>query len=100
MVNDGVNTYMTYHDKDLAAGDWIYDESTVSKDPDTGEVTIEFDISDDVKSLLEQEGAIDLSEDGYGLRLVMLIESVGAEYAPAVKADGRFDITVTAVYTE
>lgn len=98
MVNDGINTYMTYHDKDLP--DWIYNESTVSKDPVTGEVTIELDISDEVKYLREQDGAIDLSEDGYGLRLVMLIESVGAEFAPAVKADGRFDITVTAVYTK
>ena len=98
MVNDGVNTYMTYHDKDLP--DWIYNESTVSKDPVTGEVTIELDISDEVKYLLEQDGAIDLSEDGYGLRLVMLIESVGAEFAPNVEADGRFDITVTEVYTK
>ena len=68
MVNDGINTYMTYHDKDLP--DWIYNKSTVSKDPVTGEVTIELDISDEVKYLLEQDGAIDLSEDGYGLRLV------------------------------
>ncbi len=130
MVDDGINTYMTYYDKDLV--DWIYDvppytqpaaggPESVVFDAETGRVDIVYDISAEVQSLIAA-GGIDLSEEGYGLRLVLLIETVGVDgktgtdYAPkypsgysdpekvgqTVEADGEFNITVVDVgtYTE
>lgn len=127
MTNDGINTYMEYKDKDLV--DWVCDvqpytqpsaggPESVTVDPQTGRVDIVYDISNEIRSMLASN-AIDLSDDGYGLRLVILIETVGVDgktgknYAPKypnnysiadkigeyVEADKKFDITVVGVQT-
>lgn len=128
MTDDGINTYMTYYDKDLV--DWVYDDASyvqpaaggpesVTIDKKTGRVDVVYDISKEVAYMLDR-GAIDLSDDGYGLRLVILIETVGKDgktgkdYSPlypsnysdetlrgkTVSADKKFNITVLEAKTE
>ena len=104
MVDDGINTYMTYYDKDLV--DWVYDvppytqpaaggPESVVFDAETGRVDIVYDISAEVQSLIAA-GGIDLSEEGYGLRLVLLIETVGwtARRVPIMRRNIRPDIPI------
>ena len=127
MTNDGINTYMEYKDKDLV--DWVCDvqpytqptvggPESVTVDAATGRVDIVYDITNEIRQMLNSN-SIDMGEDGYGLRLVILIETVGVDgktgtnYAPKypnnysdaskvgeyVEADKKFDITVVDVRT-
>ncbi|MGN0822400.1 MAG: hypothetical protein ACI4NG_01370 [Candidatus Gallimonas sp.] len=130
MLNDGVNTYMTYWDKDLM--DWInggYENENYTQSAEGGpsevksevvsdgiKYTLVYDVDQEIK-YLKDRGGIDLN--GYGLRLVMLIETVGysagdgkdysvkyprdypdeALRGTAVPVDKAFDLTVTEVRT-
>lgn len=125
MINDGINTYMEYKDKDLV--DWVVDEGeytqpsiggpeSVTFDEATGRVDVVYDITSEVANMISRN-AIDMGEGGYGLRLVILIESVGSSqgtnYTPKypnnysdeskrgeyVEADKEFNITVVDVGT-
>lgn len=155
MFDDGVNSYMKYHDQDLV--DWINDghvttynnngdttyddfftedyvQSTKGKNKgganridaeltaDGIKYTITYDIDTDLTSMFSK-GWIDTSSSGYGLRLVILIESLGysremdisysAQYpddydenygtegmsGETVPYDGRFNISVVEVDT-
>ena len=131
MTSDGTNTYMTYYDKDLVdyvidviSDDHPYEQpskggpDSVEYDEQTGVYTIYYSIGDYIEELVD-EGGIDLSEDGYGLRLVILIETVGVDgktkkdYSPKypsnysdedlrgerVNKDKKFDVTILEVDT-
>ena len=130
MTNDGINTYMTYYDKDLV--DFVVDPAfkdgyvkpangwpeRIDYDPATGRYDLYYNIGEEVDNL-SRRGGIDLSDDGYGLRLVIIIETVGrdgktgTDYAPKypnfysdeevrgekVEADKKFNIIVAEVKT-
>ena len=130
VYNDGVNTYMRYYEKDLVdfVPDPAYKESytkpaagwpeEVEYDERTGVYTLYYNIGQEVEYLADH---IDLSEEGYGLRLVILVETVAhsretnTDYAEnikypnnysveelrgqQVKGDKKFDVTFTEIDT-
>lgn len=106
MTDDGVNTYMTYYDKDLV--DFIFDPAfkdgytkpiagypdSVTYDAATGKYELVYEIGSEIQTL-DRQGGIDL--DGYGLRLVILAEAVGVSFS---KTADTIDYAAKIVYPQ
>lgn len=104
MTDDGVNTYMTYYDEDLV--DFVFDPAfktgaytkqagypdSITYDAATGTYELVYEIGAEIAKI-NRKGGIDL--DGYGLRLVILPETVGVSFS---KTADSIDYAAKIVY--